>query len=210
MPSWETLAAFALAVAVFAYMPGPATLYTAAQTLARGRRAGFLATLGLHVGGYFHVLAVTLGLSALLAHVPAAYLAVKLAGACYLIWLGIALIRGEGGKVRPLENGRKSDRRAFLDSVAVEILNPKAALFFLAFLPQFADPAGAWPVPAQLFVLGFVTLLAFASADLVTVVLASVIMEKAGNAQALTRVLRRAGGAVLIGLGARLVLESER
>jgi len=210
MASWETLGAFALAVAVFAYMPGPATLYTAAQTLARGRRAGLLAVLGLHVGGYFHVIAVALGLSALLAYVPAAYTAIKLAGACYLVWLGISLLLSSGVAGRPPEAIGKSDRRAFLDSVLVEILNPKAALFFLAFLPQFADPSAALAVSVQLFILGFLTLLAFTSADLVTVVLASAIVERASNAQTVTRFLRRAGAIVLVGLGMKLALESDR
>lgn len=210
MASWETLIAFALALAVFAYVPGPAILYTAAQTVARGQKAGLMAALGLHVGGYVHVIATTLGLSTLLTYVPAAYTALKLAGACYLIWLGInVMLSARHSFVAPQET-RKSETRAFVDSVIVEILNPKAALFFLAFLPQFVDPAAAWPVPVQLFTLGFVTLLAFSSADLVTVFLASSIMRRARDAQTVTRIVQTAGGAILVGLGLKLAFEGDR
>ena len=96
MPSLDILLAFAAATFVFAAYPGPALLYAAAQTLARGRKSGFLAALGIHCGCYVHVIAATLGLSALLAHVPELYLALKLIGAAYLVWIGIGMIRNRG------------------------------------------------------------------------------------------------------------------
>lgn len=210
MASWETLAAFALALGVFAYMPGPALLYTAAQTIARGRRAGLQAALGIHVGGYVHVLSVTLGLSALLAYTPAVYIAIKLAGACYLVWMGVCLLLSRQPRNSSPASPGKSDKRAFVDSIIVEVLNPKAALFFLAFLPQFADPAAAWSIPVQLLVLGIVTNIVFSSADLVTVALASAILERLHNAKALPQILQRAGGALLIGLGVKLAFEHDR
>ena len=196
-------------MSVFAYVPGPAILYTAAQTLARGRRAGFMAALGLHVGGYVHVLAAAFGLSALLAYVPTAYAAIKLAGALYLVWLGIALIRQpdvEGvGNVKPIKTGR----RAFMESIVVEVFNPKAALFFLAFLPQFADPAGALPVWFQLIVLGVVTLAAFTSADIVTVFAASAVAARAKAGGWVRKALKWAGGSILIGLGLKLAVDTD-
>ena len=144
MPSAELLVAFLAATAVFAYMPGPAMLYAAAQTVSRGRWAGLTASLGIHLGGYVHVVAAAAGLSVLFHAVPVLYTVVKLAGAAYLVWLGIRLIRQAGEPVGALPRvGARSARRALLESVAVEVLNPKTALFFLAFLPQFADPSAA-------------------------------------------------------------------
>lgn len=206
MASTETLVAFVLAMAVFAYMPGPAILYTAAQTLARGRRAGFMAAVGLHVGGYFHVFAAALGLSAALAYVPNVYAAIKLAGAIYLIWLGIAIIRQRDDDEDAPVVKIKSARKAFMESIVVEVFNPKAALFFLAFLPQFADPAGAWPVWVQLIVLGVMTLVAFTSADIVTVFAASAISARAKAGGWLKKGLKLIGGSILIGLGSKLAL----
>ncbi|MCL5775934.1 LysE family translocator [Limibaculum sp. FT325] len=210
MPSADLLAAFAVATLIFAYMPGPAMLYTAAQTLARGRRAGLMAALGIHAGGYFHVVAAAAGLSAVFHAVPAAYVALKTAGAIYLAWLGVQIIRsrmaGEGAHSQPVVAVR-TGRRAFVESVTVEVLNPKAALFFLAFLPQFVDPAASLPVWAQLVVLGTVVNLTFTSADLVCVWLAGAVSEGLRRSRRAERVARWVGGTVLIGLGANLVVQ---
>ena len=210
MASTETLIAFLLALAVFAYLPGPAILYTAAQTLARGRRAGLMAALGLHAGGYVHVLAAMLGLSALLNLVPVAFAVIKFAGAAYLIWVGIGMLRAQAPSDRLPQVAGKSGGRAFIDSMVVEIFNPKAALFFVSFLPQFVDPAAAWPVPAQFLALGVVTLIAFASADIVVVFAASGLVRQVRSGGLLQRTLNRVGGALLIALGLRLALEQQR
>ena len=202
MASTEILIAFAIATALFAYFPGPALLYTAAQTLARGRRAGLMAALGIHVGCYAHVLAATLGLSAVFRYVPEAYTALKVAGAAYLVWLGIQMLRGstdEAPKVTP-----KSARRAFMESIVVELLNPKVAIFFIAFLPQFVDPAGSLPVWLQSLILGVIVNLTFSSADVVTAFTASAVvgrLKKSGSAE---RAARWLGGGLLIGLGVKL------
>ncbi len=203
----ETLIAFALATAAFAYMPGPALIYTAAQTLARGRRAGFMAALGIHVGCYAHVLAATLGLSALFLHVPELYAVLKLAGAGYLVWLGIGMFRtrGDRGAVPPA--APKSSRRAFAESIVVELLNPKVAIFFIAFLPQFVDPAAALPVWAQFLVLGVIVNIAFSSADLVTVMAASAFMSRMKSSGVGLRLVRWAGGGLLVGLGVKLATD---
>ena len=102
MPSSELMIAFFAATLLFAYMPGPALLYTAAQTVARGRRGGWLAALGLHVGGYVHVLAAALGLALLFKAVPVLYVALKFAGAAYLIWLGVQMIVSKPRTVEPV------------------------------------------------------------------------------------------------------------
>jgi threonine/homoserine/homoserine lactone efflux protein len=208
MPSFDILLAFAAATLVFAYMPGPAMLYTAAQTLARGRRGGLMAALGIHCGGYAHVLAATLGLAALFQLVPALYMVVKLLGALYLIWLGIAMIRtrldGAAPSVASTGIAKRAPWRAFADSVVVEILNPKAALFFVAFLPQFVDPQAALPLWLQFLVLGTIVNIAFSSADLVTVALAAALMTRLRRSDRAQRVLRWLGGSVLVGLGVHM------
>ena len=206
MPSLDLLLGFAVATAVFAYMPGPALLYTAAQTLARGRRAGFMAALGIHVGGYVHVGAATLGLSAAFRHVPEAYLAVKLAGAVYLVWLGIGILLRRPDRQALPDFTAKSARRAFAESIVVEVLNPKVALFFLAFLPQFVDPSAAMPVWAQFLALGLVVNVTFSSADLVCVTLASAVVSRTRRSGLGARLFRLLGGSLLVGLGARLAL----
>jgi threonine/homoserine/homoserine lactone efflux protein len=206
MPSLDQLIPFFLATALFAYIPGPAILYTAAQTLSRGRVAGFMAALGIHLGGYAHVAAAALGLSAVFAHVPELYTALKLAGAAYLCWLGIGLMRRRlDADALPLL-GRKSARRAFVESVTVELLNPKVAVFYIAFLPQFVDPAASLPVALQFVVLGIIVNLAFSSADLVTVLLTDRVLRGVRRSGLAERVARLAGGSLLIGLGARMAL----
>lgn len=208
MPSWELLIAFAVATAIFAYMPGPAMLYTAAQTLARGRRGGLMAVIGIHVGCYVHVLAAVFGLAALMKLVPELYVVLKLAGALFLIWLGISMFRAPGaaGPEVPLIPTR-SPRRAFVDSMLVEILNPKTAIFFVAFLPQFVDPSAAMPVWAQLLVLGTLVNLVFSSADVVVVLVAAFAIARLKASTAVQRLVRRVGGTILIGLGLRLAAD---
>ena len=207
MPSTELLIAFAVATAIFAYMPGPAMLYTAAQTLARGRKGGLMAALGIHVGCYVHVLAAVFGLAAIMRLVPELYVGLKLVGALYLVWLGIAMIRGARGENPAVAVSARSPRRAFVDSMLVEILNPKTAIFFVAFLPQFIDPAASLPAWAQLLILGTIVNFAFSSADIVVIVLASAAMVRLKTSGMAQRVARAIGGTILIGLGARLAVE---
>lgn len=209
MPSADHLIPFAVATFLFAVFPGPALLYTAAQTLARGRSAGFMAALGIHLGGYVHVIAAALGLSAIFSHVPELYLAVKIAGALYLVWLGIGLIRGRLDPDALPQVRARSARRALIESVVVELLNPKVALFYIAFLPQFVDPAAAMPLWLQFLALGVVVNLAFTAADVVTVVLTSSVLSGLRRQGVAERAARLVGGSVLIGLGARLAISRE-
>jgi threonine/homoserine/homoserine lactone efflux protein len=178
--------------------------------MARGRFAGLMASLGIHLGGYVHVFAAAAGLSILFHAVPTLYLAVKLAGAAYLVWLGFTLIRakasGDGSGHLPAVEA-KSARRAFFQSITVEVLNPKTAIFFVAFLPQFTDASAAFPVWVQFLLLGTVVNLMFSSADLVCVFLADAVVVKMRRSTRTQRLLQRAGGTVLIGLGAHLALQ---
>ncbi|MBN9443403.1 LysE family translocator [Bosea sp. (in: a-proteobacteria)] len=207
MASWETLVAFATVTILVAYFPGPALLYTAAQTISHGRKAGLMAMLGIHLGCYLHVFAAAFGLSAVFRHVPELYMAVKIAGALYLVWIGIGMIRSRlGAADQPLAPA-KTVKRALLDSFIVEVLNPKVALFFIALLPQFVDPAGSLPVWAQLLILGVIVNFAFSSADLVTVFGASLVVGAMKKTRAGFALGRWIGGSLMIGLGLKLATD---
>jgi threonine/homoserine/homoserine lactone efflux protein len=209
VPSTELLISFFLATAVFAYMPGPAMLYASAQTIARGRRAGWMAVLGIHLGGYLHVVAAALGLAVLFTAVPILFAALKLAGAAYLCWLGLKLILGRDGhsveiaKIVPTS----SPRRAFWESVTVEMLNPKTAIFYLAFLPQFTDAGASLPIWGQLLFLGTIVNFMFSSADVVCVVLADKVTRWFKGSPAASRIAQRIGGGLLIALGVNLATQ---
>lgn len=210
MPSNEILVTFLIATMLFAYMPGPAMLYTTAQTVARGRRAGFMAALGIHAGGYVHVIAAAAGLSALLHAVPTLYMAVKFAGAIYLIWLGVIMFRQAGNQQLGQPSVLlKSPKRAFAESVTVELLNPKTALFFLAFLPQFVDPSAGLAVWVQLLILGTFVNIAFSSADIACVMFSSALVDRLKRSSFAQKALQRFGGIILVGLGINMVLHQE-
>ncbi|TIM27354.1 MAG: LysE family translocator [Mesorhizobium sp.] len=208
MPSTELLIAFFATTAIFAYIPGPAMLYAAAQTMARGRWSGLTAALGIHLGGYVHVVAAAAGLSVLFHAVPTLYIAVKLAGALYLIWLGVSLFRAKAQDDAVISGIEpKSARRAFFESITVEVLNPKTAIFFMAFLPQFIDASATFPVWLQFLVLGTIVNLMFSSADVMCVVLAGALITRLRRSSHAQRLMRRAGGAVLVGLGFHVALQ---
>lgn len=209
MPSTDILIAFFVTSALFAFIPGPAMLYVAARTLAADRRAGLMATLGIHVGCYGHVVAAAAGLSVLFHLVPPLYLAVKLAGAAYLVYLGIRMFRAarSGAGTPEALLGQKSGVRAFGESMLVEILNPKTAIFFLAFLPQFIDQAASLPVWLQFLILGTLVNVMFTVADIACVLAASTITSRLSRVSSLQRNLQRAGGAVLVGLGLHVAFQ---
>ena len=211
MPSTDLMVALLAATLLFAYMPGPALLYTAAQTVAGGRKAGLMAAFGLHIGGYLHVAAAAAGLSALFHSVPTAYTAVKVLGAGYLLILGTRmLIRAFAAEKQAsisLPACQKSGQRAFMESVTVEVLNPKTAVFFIAFLPQFVDPSATFPIWLQFLILGTIVNVILASADLVCVFFAGIIIDRLRQSSGVARVMEGLGGSVLIGLGANLVLQ---
>ena len=207
MPPTELLIAFLIATAIFAYMPGPSTLYAAAQTIARGQRAGWFAALGIHVGGYAHVIAAAAGLAYLFQVVPPLYLMLKFAGAAYLIWLGVTIFMARETEDRPQVIVPRSARRAFWESVSVEILNPKTAIFYIAFLPQFADPAAALPIWIQLVILGTIVNVMFSSADALCVILADKIATFMKKSRSGPKLTQRFGGGILVGLGLSLLFD---
>jgi threonine/homoserine/homoserine lactone efflux protein len=141
IPSASNISLFIGAALVLLLIPGPAVLYIVARSVEQGRLAGFISDLGIHTATLVHVLAAALGLSALLASSALAFSIVKYAGAAYLIWLGLKKIFGRADDAQGAEGlPRHTYARLFRDGFIVNLLNPKTALFFFAFLPQFVDP----------------------------------------------------------------------
>lgn len=201
MPSADLLIPFFLASMVFACMPGPGMLYAAAQTLASGRQAGWLSALGFHIAGLGHVAAAAFGVSALLAVVPPLFIVMKLAGAAYLIWLGIRYLRGA-----PVLPSAPIARSALRDSVIVEAMNPKSALFHLAFLPQFTDASAGLPVWVQIVVLGVAVNAMFSVTDAILIETSHAIAAKLRASRRFISALQKVGGGILVGLGVNLAV----
>ena len=154
MPDPTLWGLFALASLVLLLTPGPAVLYIVARSVEQGRAAGLVSVLGIHLGTLVHVLAAAVGLSALLVSSALAFAIVKYLGAAYLIWMGIRTLLAKDPDPETALEAAKPLRRSFRDGFIVNLFNPKTAIFFLAFLPQFVDPTrGAlhW----QVLVLGF-------------------------------------------------------
>ncbi|MBR0646165.1 LysE family translocator [Plastoroseomonas hellenica] len=210
MPDVTQLALFFAAAFVLAVTPGPGIFYVAARTLAGGRAEGVASSFGTGLGGMVHVLAGSLGVSAIVLASAELFTALKLIGAGYLIWVGFRTIRS----ARRDASGALRDeaaappigpRRAFREGVLVEALNPKTAAFFLAFVPQFVNPA-AGGVALQFVVLGFVSVALNTLADVVVAFAAGRIREGATARPALIRRLREASGGAMIALGIGLAL----
>src|SRR5690348_15646938 len=137
----ETWLLFCLACVALAATPGPNMLFLVSRTLAQGRGAGFVSLAGTSTGFALHAIAAALGLSALLAAVPLAYEAVRWAGAIYLAWLAIVTWRSSGEREPSVAAGRAAPGRMYRQGLLTSVLNPKLAVFQLAFFPQFIDPA---------------------------------------------------------------------
>lgn len=141
MPDWSTLTVFFVASAVLLLTPGPAVLYIVGRSVDQGRRAGVVSTLGIAVGTLFHIAAAALGVSAILMTSAMAFNSVKYLGAAYLIYLGIRKLMEKDEPQQDTVIKRQSLSKIFYEGAVVNLLNPKTALFFFAFLPQFIDPA---------------------------------------------------------------------
>lgn len=204
MPTIDALAVFLIAALVVIISPGPSNLYVMARSVAQGVRGGVVASAGLAGGGMVHVVAGALGLSIIFQYSPVLFTVMKIAGAVYLVWLGITQIMATRNAPARLDApdpvAHRSDRRILIESVMVEVLNPKVALFFLAFLPQFVDPAqGA--IALQFAVFGVLFMIVAFLCDLIYAV-------AAGRAAHVLRTSRRArqvqdlvSGSALVGLG---------
>jgi len=209
MPSLHSLLLFTVAAAAMNISPGPSNLYVMSRSLSQGSRAGLVAAFGLATGSLFHVAATALGLSVVLRYSPTAYAAVKLVGAGYLIFLGLRLLLSKGDALTAVAaSNRRSHGRIFRESILVETLNPKTALFFLAFLPQFADPS-AGPLAPQLLLLGGIVTLTAIPCDAFVAVAAGAAARALARRPLYGRLQKWLSGSILIGLGT-YVAASER
>jgi threonine/homoserine/homoserine lactone efflux protein len=201
MPDASSLLLFAIAAFALAVVPGPAVLYIVAQSVDQGRLAGFVSALGIAAGSLVHVTAATIGLSSLLASSSTAFTVVKYAGAVYLIVLGIRRLLTKELAEDEIMRAPRSRRHLFANGVVVNVLNPKTALFFLAFLPQFVDPAAGSPT-LEIFALGMIfTLIALAS-DSTWALLAGTVGGWLKRSRWYLGVKRWVTGLVFVGLGA--------
>ncbi|SFP42657.1 Threonine/homoserine/homoserine lactone efflux protein [Bradyrhizobium sp. Ghvi] len=195
---------FLTAAFFIAAVPGPGIFYVAARTLSDGRGSGLASTAGTALGGLVHVVAGSLGISAVILASAELFAAVKFIGALYLVWLGIRTFRGVGSAL-PLESEPVGDIRAFRDGVLVEALNPKTAAFFLAFIPQFLDPSGSNPT-LQFIELGAISVTLNTLADVVVVLTASATRRQLIGRPHLMRRLSQGSGVFIASLGLSLAL----
>jgi threonine/homoserine/homoserine lactone efflux protein len=195
---------FLLAAMVIAAIPGPGIFYVAARTLSGGRQAGIASTFGTALGGLVHVIAGGIGVSAIIVAGAQLFTMLKLAGALYLIWLGIRTIR-EAGQLPTEPTGVIGFKRAFREGIVVEALNPKTAAFFLAFIPQFLEPAAGHPA-LQFMTLGLVSVIFNTFADVIVIVAASAGRAGLVRRPHLVQRLRQGSGLFIAGLGISLAL----
>jgi threonine/homoserine/homoserine lactone efflux protein len=198
---------FFAAALLLAVTPGPGIFYVLARSLAGGSREGVLSSLGTFVGGFFHVLAAALGVSAILAASAVAFHTVKYAGAAYLVWLGISMIRTRSADVAV--SAAKPSQGAFRQGIFTEVLNPKTALFFLSFIPQFIAPERGH-VFLQFVLLGALSVVLNTAADLVVVALAAPLERKLKSSARFRRGQRVASGVGMITLGAYVAFADSR
>ena len=211
MISTSNLAAFALAALILIAIPGPSVLFVISRGVVLGRRAALATVLGNCAGVYVQVAAVALGIGVVVERSAAVYTAVKLVGACYLVWLGVKTFRrrrslalGLGAPVLP-----KSDRRILREGFVVGVTNPKAAVFFAAILPQFTQRS-LGHVPLQMLVLGVVFVAIALVFDGLWALVAGTARDRFAASPRRLEALGGAGGVVLVGLGVGLAVTGRK
>lgn len=202
MPDFQIFLLFLAAALLVAITPGPGIFYVAARTLAGGRTEGLASSIGTGVGGLVHVFAGAVGISALVMASAEAFTLLKIAGALYLIWLGLKTWRG-ARIVEPTGVETTGARRAFREGIVVEALNPKTAAFFLAFIPQFVDPLAN--VAQQFIVLGIISVALNTGTDVVVTYWAAKARAGLAKRSSLLIKARQASGAIMCGLGTSLL-----
>jgi threonine/homoserine/homoserine lactone efflux protein len=205
IPSAANLALFIGAALVLLLIPGPAVLYIVGRSVEQGRRAGLVSILGIHTATLVHMLAAVLGLSAILASSALAFSMVKYAGAAYLIWLGARKLFGRAEVAgSSVASRRRGHARLFRDGFVVNLLNPKTAIFFLAFLPQFVDVSRGG-APSQIAFLGLTFILLGLVSDGCYALAAGTAGEWLKRSRVYVHFERYISGLLMIGLGAAAV-----
>jgi threonine/homoserine/homoserine lactone efflux protein len=198
--SHSSLVLFVTGAAILLVIPGPAVTYVVSRSIGHGRAAGLVSVMGIAVGTLFHVVAAALGLSALLASSALAFQFVKYLGAAYLIYLGVKTLLRDDAQMLEATSGERRLVRIFGQGVLVNLLNPKTALFFLAFLPQFVDTMRGH-VTLQILQLGVLFALMGWCSDSVWAVVAGTVAERIRGSLRLRRIQRNVSGGGLIALG---------
>lgn len=205
MLDWSTLTLFITAASIMVLIPGPNTLFIVARSIEQGRAAGIVSSLGVQTGTLFHIVAAAFGLSALILSSATAFNVLKYAGAIYLIYLGVKTLLAKE-KFEQAQAGEKTTLKSlFLQGAVVNILNPKTALFFFAFLPQFID-ASRGAIAGQIFILGLILVILGAFSDSVYALTAGSIGNRLRGNLKLLRAQKYFAGIVYIGLGALTAL----
>jgi threonine/homoserine/homoserine lactone efflux protein len=207
MPQLVNLSLFITASLALLLTPGPAVLYIVARSVDQGRKAGLVSVLGIEVGTLFHIAAAALGLSALLMSSALLFDIVKYLGAAYLIYLGIRKLMSKDEMAEIGVDKQQKLSQIFRQGVIVNVLNPKTALFFFAFLPQFVDPARG-SVPLQMIMLGTIFVLLASTTDGLYALLAGTFGGWLKGNRRFMRVQRYVTGTVYIGLGVTAALSS--
>ena len=209
MFNWTRFVLFLTASVLLAIAPGPGILYVLARSLAGGKREGVLSALGTFSGGMVHVFAAALGVSIILAKSAVAFAAVKYVGAAYLCFLGVRMILDARKDTGIAAQVFTPKRNPFWQGVATEVLNPKTALFFLSFIPQFVVRANGH-VFLQFITLGTISVVMNTTADLIVIALAGPLGEKIRSSATFRRRQRTATGAIMIGLGTYLATSESK
>lgn len=224
MIDWTRFALFLTAAVLLAIAPGPGMLYVLARSLAGGKREGVLSALGTFLGGMVHVFAAALGVSIILAKSAVAFATVKYVGAAYLCFLGMRMIFDAYKNDAPDDNVRNDPgkrngevvasvimarRNPLWQGVATEVLNPKTALFFLSFIPQFVIRANGH-VFLQFVTLGTISVALNTTADLIVIALAGPLGDKIRSSATFRRRQRTATGVIMIGLGTYLAVSESK
>jgi threonine/homoserine/homoserine lactone efflux protein len=206
MPDLDLIIAFAAATIVLVAVPGPNLVYIITRSVSQGRRAGLVSALGVEAGTLVHVLAATLGLSALVAASPVAFAILSWGGAAYLLYLAVRALRSRG-TLDLSGSGGVSTGRTFLAGLMVNVLNPKVVLFFLAFLPQFiAADAGPAEARTQMLVFGVVFFALALALDLCYALAGAALRDRLTSKPAYVAAQRYAVATVYCGLAAYAVL----
>ena len=203
MPAWPSLLTFCVAALLLNIAPGPDMLYVIGRSIGQGRRAGIVSSLGIGVGCLFHVAAAAIGLAALLRSSPVAYHVVRYAGAAYLVYLAIKILSDRTNALTTPDVAPEPMSAIFRQGVITNILNPKVALFFVAFLPQFTDPSRG-PVVLQILVLGLWFDVGGTLVNLAVAYAGGRLGDSIRRMPRLARFQRWLTGIVFLGLGFRL------
>lgn len=208
MPKTETLLLFSIAACIANTCPGPSMFYVMSVSSHKGRKAGLLSAFGLAIGLLFHVVAASLGVTAVFKYSPIAFTFVKYTGAAYLIYIGIQTLRNNKSDLPSTEEQAPKTQKLFYQGILTEVLNPKTSLFFISFLPQFTDPL-AGPISFQTFLLGMIFVVIGFSRDIAIALASSLISMFFKQSPIIEYLQRLVSGSILILIGIKLAFSEK-